>query len=262
MNVLERIVATKRDEVDRTKQRLPLSRLQRDTAQRVRNRDYRPFAQALARPGLSLIAEHKRRSPSAGTIREDLGLEDVVGAYERGGAAALSILTEGANFGGRLPDLGLARELSTLPILRKDFIVDAYQLVESVAAGADAVLLIVAALSPAELARLHGEATSLGLAVLVEVHNARELEVAAELGAELIGINNRDLTTLAVDPRTTFALLPRVPGSAVVVAESGFRTRRELDELADAGLDAVLIGEALMRSPDLEVACRRLTAPD
>ena len=188
-------------------------------------------------------------------------LQDVVQAYERGGAAALSILTEGPSFGGSLEDLSAARRVSSLPLLRKDFIVDSYQLLEALAAGADAVLLIVAALEPEELARLHEVATRLGLAALVEVHDAAELETAAGLGAPIIGINNRDLTTLEVNPRTTFELLPRVPAMATVVAESGLRTRSELDRLAEAGLDAVLIGEALMRSPDIERACRRLTAP-
>ncbi|HLJ04237.1 MAG TPA: indole-3-glycerol phosphate synthase TrpC [Solirubrobacteraceae bacterium] len=259
MNVLERIVAATREEVARRRRARP--ELDLEAAVKQRGDDFRAFAEALARPGLSVIAEHKRRSPSAGPIREDLMLQDVVQAYERGGAAALSILTEGPSFGGSLEDLSAARRVSSLPLLRKDFIVDSYQLLEALAAGADAVLLIVAALEPEELARLHEEATRLGLAALVEVHDAAELETAAGLGAPIIGINNRDLTTLEVNPRTTFELLPRVPAMATVVAESGLRTRSELDRLAEAGLDAVLIGEALMRSPDIERACRRLTAP-
>lgn len=256
--MLEGILARTREDLDTRRLELPLDALAREAEARS---EFRPFAAALARPGLSLIAEHKRRSPSAGTIREDLELEDVVGAYERGGAAALSVLTDGPSFGGTLRDLRRARRASPLPILRKDFILDTYQLLEAVVAGADAVLLIVAALPPRDLARLHAEASELGLATLVEVHNATELEVAAELGAPIIGINNRDLTTLEVDTRTTFELLGRVPAHATVVAESGFRSRSELDELSAAGLDAVLMGEALMRSPDLERACRRLTAP-
>jgi indole-3-glycerol phosphate synthase len=192
-------------------------------------------------------------------IRAGLALEDVVCAYERGGAAALSVLTEGPSFGGSLDDLRAARAASRLPILRKDFLVDSYQVHEALAAGADAILLIVAALSGPELARLHELALSLGLAALVEVHDGRELEAAAAVGAELIGINNRDLTTLAVDIRRTFELLPRVPPGTTVVAESGLRTSADLAELAGAGVDAVLVGEALMRSPDIENACRVLT---
>jgi indole-3-glycerol phosphate synthase len=221
--------------------------------------DIRPFAEALARPGLSLIAEHKRRSPSAGAIREELALPDVVGAYERAGAAAISVLTEGPNFGGSLDDLAAARDAVTLPLLRKDFVVDTYQVYESLTSGADALLLIVAALTPAELERLQGEAQALGLAALVEVHDARELEVAAGAGAALIGINNRDLTTLQVDTRRTYELLESIPDGAIVVAESGFSSRTELDELQQAGVDAVLMGEALMRAPDIEAACRALT---
>ncbi len=261
-NVLDRIVAATRRELEERKAVLPQAELAAAGRARAERGDFRPFAEALARPGLSVIAEHKRRSPSAGAIREDLELEDVVLAYERGGAAAVSVLTEGPSFGGRLADLERARRATGLPILRKDFIVDEYQLDEALAAGADAVLLIVAALTPDELSALSAGAAARGLAAIVEVHNAPELEIAARLGAEIVGINNRDLTTLEVDPRTTYELLPQVPGSATVVAESGFRNRRDLDQLTSAGLDAVLIGEALMRSPDPELACRRLTAPD
>jgi indole-3-glycerol phosphate synthase len=220
--------------------------------------DVRPFTDALARPGLSVIAEHKRRSPSAGPIRDDLPLEDVVKAYERGGAAAMSILTDGPSFGGSLDDLRAARAATRLPALRKDFIVDPYQVYESFAAGADAILLIVAALAPGELASLHAEAIALGLSVLVEVHDKGELDAALSLGAAIIGINNRDLKTLQVDTARTFELLPRVAGRALVVSESGFTSRDQLDELERAGVDGVLIGEALMRSPDIETACREL----
>jgi indole-3-glycerol phosphate synthase len=260
MNHLERIVAATRVALADRRSAVPETEVRQAAAARAASEAGRPFAQALARPGLSVIAEHKRRSPSAGLIREGVALQDVVGAYERGGAAALSILTEAPNFGGTLDDLRRARGASRLPILRKDFIVDGYQVPESLAAGADAILLIVAALSAAELATLHADAQSLGLAVLVEVHNERELDAAVAVGAGLIGINNRDLTTLQVDIRTTYALLARVPAGTVVVAESGFRSRAELDELANAGVDAVLVGEALMRSPNIEAACRALAA--
>ena len=257
MNALDPIIAATREEVARRRDSVPQHLLEREAA--GRGSELRPFAEALRRPGLAVIAEHKRRSPSAGVIRADLELEDVVRAYERGGAAALSVLTEGPNFGGSLSDLRTARAASTLPILRKDFVVDAYQLHEALVAGADAILLIVAALEQAELAQLHETALSLGLAALVEVHDERELERAADLGARLIGINNRDLTTLRVDIRRTFELLPAVPPGAAVVAESGLRSAEDLAELEEAGVDAVLIGEALMRSADIEGACRGLT---
>jgi indole-3-glycerol phosphate synthase len=256
VNALERIVASTRAELERRKRAVPQSQLERDAA--VRSAELRPFRGALESPGLSVIAEHKRRSPSAGMIRDGIALEDVVGAYERGGAAALSVLTEGPNFGGSLDDLRAARAASRLPILRKDFIVDDYQLYEALAAGADAVLLIAAALRAPQLARLHEVAASLGLAVLVEVHDEQELEAAAATGARLIGINNRDLTTLRVDIRRTSQLLPKVPAGSTVVAESGLRSPADLDKVEGAGVDAVLIGEALMRSPDIEAACRNL----
>ncbi len=258
MNALDPIIASTREEVARRRDRVPDAELEREAARRTD--ELRPFAEALARPGLSVIAEHKRSSPSAGVIRADLELEEVVGAYERGGAAALSVLTEGPSFGGSLDDLWAARAASALPILRKDFIIDPYQLHEAVAAGADAILLIVAALGRADLEALHETALSLGLAALVEVHDESELERAAALGARLIGINNRDLTTLRVDIRRTFELLPGVPDGATVVAESGLRSASNLAELEDAGVDAVLIGEALMRSADIEAACRALTS--
>jgi indole-3-glycerol phosphate synthase len=154
--------------------------------------------------------------------------------------------------------LRAARTATRLPLLRKDFIVDPYQLHESFAAGADAILLIVAALTPDDLSALHGQATGLGMSVLVEVHDETELEAALALGAPIIGINNRDLKTLEVDTRRTFELLPRAAGHALIVSESGFSRPEQIDELAEAGVNGVLIGEALMRSPDVEAACRAL----
>ncbi len=269
MNRLDPIVAAAREEVARRREVVTRAQLDEAGARRAAHDPVRPFTEALARPGLSVIAEHKRRSPSAGPIREDLELQDVVGAYERGGASALSILTEGPSFGGSLDDLRAARATVGLPLLRKDFIVDPYQVHESFAAGADAILLIVAALAPAQLSALLREAQELGLSALVEVHDANELEVALNSGPTappVIGINNRDLRTLEVDTGRTFELLPlirdpdRPPARphALVVSESGFSRPNQLDELARAGLDGVLIGEALMRSADIETACREL----
>ena len=263
MNRLEEIIAATRAQVAERRHATPQPGLDEAVARRVAAGEGRSFGDAMARPGLSLIAEHKRRSPSAGAIREDLELEDVVRAYERGGAAALSILTEGPSFGGSLDDLRAARRVSALPLLRKDFIVDPYQIHEASAAGADAILLIVAALSARELAALHTEAIGLGLSALVEVHDERELEAALSMDPgppAIIGINNRDLKTLRVDTNRTLELLPRIGGAALTVAESGFSRPEQLDELAAAGLDGVLVGEALMRSADVERACRELTA--
>jgi indole-3-glycerol phosphate synthase len=259
VSALDRLVETAREDVRRRRQSVPLDELERA----LTARDERPFAEALTIPGVSLIAEHKRRSPSAGPIREDLGVDEVVAAYERGGATALSVLTEEQSFGGTLDDLHAARAASRLPVLRKDFIVDTYQVYESAAAGADAILLIVAALSADDLAALHREARALDLDVLVEVHDEHDLDCALEvLDADVIGINNRDLTDFSVDVARTFDLLSEVPAGKTVVAESGFHRREQLDELERVGVDAVLVGEALMRAPDIEAATRRLTGLD
>jgi indole-3-glycerol phosphate synthase len=203
---------------------------------------------------MSLIAEHKRRSPSAGPIREDLDLLQVTGAYESGGAAALSILTEEDWFGGSLADLREVRASTDLPILRKDFTVDGYQLLEAAEAGADAILLIVAALELNELLELEAQALGLGLDVLIEVHNDEELEGALQMESPLIGINNRNLKDFSVDIERTFELLPDVPAGKTVVSESGISDAEQLERLDRVGVDAVLVGESLMRSEDLSVA--------
>jgi indole-3-glycerol phosphate synthase len=259
LSVLDRIVEETREELARRREIVPLSQLQAALGGRPESR---PFQEALTRPGISVIAEHKRRSPSAGVIREGAEAVDVVQAYERGGAAALSILTEPFHFAGSLDDLRAARAATHLPVLRKDFIVDSYQLYESAAAGADAILLIVAALEHEALRELHREAWALDLDVLVEVHDEPELEAALDVEAEVIGINNRDLTDFSVDLERTFELLSDVPTGKTVVSESGFSTREQLDELDRVGVDAVLIGETLMRAPDVEAACRELTGGD
>lgn len=262
MNVLLEIVEDTRAAVARRAAAVPLPTVIEAGEQRRAGvggtESIRDFRGALAAPGLSVIAEHKRSSPSAGVIRADLELSDVVRGYERGGARALSVLTEGMRFGGELADLAAARAASSLPILRKDFIVEEYQVHEALAGGADAILLIVAALDTGTLIRLHSLATQLGLATLVEVHDALELDAAHEIGAEIIGINNRDLTTLEVDVERTYELLPCVRDGALVVAESGFREHHELVRLQQAGVHAVLVGEALMRAPDIEAATRSL----
>jgi indole-3-glycerol phosphate synthase len=257
MSVLDRIVDDTRDEVKRRRKQISQNKLEQLLEGRAEG--FRPFSEALTRPGVSLIAEHKRRSPSAGTIREGAAVAEVVQAYERGGAAALSVLTEPFHFGGSLDDLREARAHTTLPVLRKDFIVDRYQLYEAAAAGADAILLIVAALDAKDLAALLHEASALDLDALVEVHDERELEAALEVEADVLGINNRDLSDFTVDIERTFTLLADVPAGKTVVSESGFSTREQLDELERVGVDAVLIGETLMRAPDIELAVRELT---
>jgi indole-3-glycerol phosphate synthase len=260
VSVLDRIVDSTREDVARRREAVPLAELEGRLAA---PREDRPFREALTRPGVSLIAEHKRRSPSAGEIRAGSTVADIVQAYERGGAAALSILTEGPHFGGSLDDLREARQASVLPILRKDFVVDPYQVYESAVAGADAILLIVAALDDDDLATLHREALGLDLDVLVEVHREDELERALEVvDADVIGINNRDLVDFSVDLDRTYELLSDVPAGKTVVSESGIHHREQLDDLERVGVDAVLVGESLMRAPDPEAACREMTGAE
>lgn len=257
MTVLDQILESTAQAVAQRREQLPLDEL----AARLHGRGAdRPFAEALARPGLSVIAEFKRRSPSAGEIRPGATVPEVVDCYQRGGAAALSILTEEAHFGGSLEDLVAARGASELPILRKDFIIDSYQLVESAVAGADAILLIAAALEREQLCSLYSEAIALDLDVLVEVHDEEELAAVLEaVDPELIGINNRDLRDFSVDVARTHQLLADVPAGKTVVSESGLYEREQLDELERVGVDAVLIGESLLISPDPRLALEELT---
>jgi indole-3-glycerol phosphate synthase len=253
---LDELVGATREALSVRKRERPIAELEREAGAQPEGR---PFYEALARPGTSLIAEHKRRSPSAGTIREGASCADVARAYERGGAAALSVLTEETHFGGSLGDLREARAATELPILRKDFTIDPYQLYEAKAAGADAVLLVVGSVEHEVLAALYSEAYALDLDAIVEVHREEELEVALGIDADVLGINNRDLEDFSVDIQRTFDLLANVPAGMVVVSESGIHHRDEIEELEEAGVDAVLIGEALMRAPDPEAAVRELT---
>jgi indole-3-glycerol phosphate synthase len=256
---LDELVGATREALHRRKRERPLAELEAEAGAVPEGR---PFAEALSRPGTSLIAEHKRRSPSAGTIREGTSCGEVVSAYERGGAAALSVLTEEAHFGGSLADLREARLATELPILRKDFTIDPYQLYEAKAAGADAVLLVVGAMTQGDLASLYREAHALDLDAVIEIHNEEELDRALEVDADVLGINNRDLVDFSVDIQRTFDLLSDIPAGKVVVSESGIHSRHQIDELEQVGVDAVLIGEALMRADDPEAAVRELTRPE
>jgi indole-3-glycerol phosphate synthase len=264
-SVLQEILQSTREELEPRKRELP-QRLLEDRAQAAeRAGGRRPpgsFRAALTEPGMAVIAEFKRRSPSAGTLRKQADLREVLSAYEHGGASALSVLTEQPNFGGSLEDLRSARDLCALPLLRKDFIIDEYQLHEARAADADAVLLIVAALEEAELRSLHAAARTLGMDVLVEVHDRDELERALGLGAELIGINNRDLRDFSVDVGRTTLLMGAVPAGVTVVSESGISSAGQLRGLAQDGVQAVLVGESLMRAPDPRRALEELIGDD
>jgi len=253
-SVLARILQSTRSELEQRKREVPPQvleeRLAREPGGGEPQRTPRGFRAALGGAEIAVIAEFKRRSPSAGELRGGAELQQMASAYERGGASAMSVLTEGPNFGGSLADLQSARSLCALPLLRKDFVVERYQLLEARAAGADAVLLIVAALSRGQLASLHGEAHELGLDVLVEVHDRAEVKLALEIGAQLIGINNRDLRDFSVDVTRTSRLREAIPPGIAVVSESGITAPEQLRSLEHEGVDAVLVGEALMRAPD------------
>ena len=219
------------------------------------------FEGALTAPGrANVIAECKRRSPSRGILRRDYRPDAIAAAYERNGAAAVSVLTEQTFFDGSLDHLRAVRTAVALPVLRKDFVVTAYQLLEAAVAGADAVLLIAAALDDAELGALSDRATDLGLGVLVEVHDTHEMERAGRVGAAVIGVNNRNLRTLAVDLDASRRLVEQMPDGVIGVAESGLRTSADLVRLGAAGYPAFLIGETLMTAPDPGAALRDLLA--
>jgi indole-3-glycerol phosphate synthase len=254
--MIEQLISAAQEGVEERRGRVPQADLESRLSARGEDR---PFNEALVRPGLSLISEFKRRSPSAGEISASATVPEQVGAYERGGAAALSVLTDERHFGGSLEDLRAARAACDLPILRKDFIVDPYQLYEAAVHGADAVLLIVRALDDRRLRAMYEEARGLDLDCLVEVHDAEELQRALELDADVIGINNRNLDTGTVDVSTTYELMPDVPAGKTAVAESGISSRVELEELERVGVDAVLIGGALMSAADPEAKTRELT---
>ena len=251
-NILERIVATKRIEIADAKLRVPASDLERQIDSMPACRD---FAGALRVPdAVTVIAEVKKASPSAGVIRADFDPVQIASIYERHGAAALSVLTDEQYFQGHLDYLRAVRAVVAIPVLRKEFILDRYQLLEARAAGADAVLLIAEILPGEELANLHRDATVLGLDVLVELHDAEQLPRVLDCGATVVGINNRDLRTFLTRLEQTLELRPRIPAGIVVVSESGIRTNRDLERLRAAEVDAVLIGESLMRAPDIGAA--------
>jgi indole-3-glycerol phosphate synthase len=249
-DILAQIVAHKR----RAPQTAPLDRLERRAAGLAR----RDFASALLAAPPAIIAEIKRASPSRGLFAPDADPARLAESYARGGAAALSVLTEERHFAGSLPDLEAARAAAPLPVLRKDFTLDPYDVAEAAAHGADAVLLIAALLETGRLRRLREYAEALGLAALVEVHNRAELEAALEAGARLIGVNNRDLRTFEVRLETSLELAPHLPAGALKVSESGIGSAAEVRRLREAGFHAFLVGEHLMTAPDPAAAVRAL----
>lgn len=254
---LDEIVAQTRHLVAERKGQKPLTELEREVS---RCQEVRDFAAALQKPGLALIAEIKRASPSKGWLNPDLDAAALAQLYAQGGAAAISVLTEPAFFRGSLDDLAGAREAVELPVLRKDFILDPYQVYEARGCAADAVLLIAAILSPSELAALIELAHSLGMSALVEVHHHEELERALACGARIIGINNRNLADFSVDLETTPKLRPLIPPDIPVVSESGIHSQADVLLLRRAGVNAILVGEMLVTSADPAAKIRELLA--
>jgi indole-3-glycerol phosphate synthase len=254
--ILAEIVQTKSEELAALRERA--AELEAAAAAATPARDFRA---ALAAPQrVALIAECKRRSPGAGAIRPDLDPVELTRGYARAGASALSVLTDSVYFGGSPGDLEAIRSANAIPVLRKDFTIDPLHVVEARAMGADAVLLIVRILSDDELRSLHRQATGLGMSVLVEVHDRRELDRALSMGADLIGINNRDLSVFRTDLETTLRLVDHVPDEVLVVSESGIRGPEDVTRLGEAGVDAILVGESLLKAADPEEAARLMAA--
>ena len=253
--MLNEIIAQKREEVEQRKKSIPLSRLKEGIAQREAPLD---FALALEDTHTRLIAEVKRASPSRGVLCPDFDPVELAKKYAQGGAAAISVLTEVNYFEGSIDHLAAIREEIHLPLLRKDFIFDPYQVYESRAYGADALLLIVAILNQEQLEELLSLSHSLGLKCLVETHRQGEVERAVSSQAKIIGINNRDLTTFAIDVNTTRQLLPLIPQGRIVVSESGISSRSDVEKLKGWGVNAVLVGEALVTAGDIVTKVREL----
>jgi indole-3-glycerol phosphate synthase len=256
-DLLEAIVAATRRAVEVRMEREPANSVVRRAAPRVPRGDL--FRARLSDPRqINIIGECKRRSPSRGVLRHDYDPATIAAGYERAGAVAISVLTEPAFFDGSLADLEAVRAAVDCPVLRKDFVVDEYQLLEARASGADAVLLIVSALDHDELAQLHRSAAAMGLAPLVEVHDVEELDRAIEAGAEIIGVNNRNLRTLEIDLQASEEIARRMPANAVGISESGLRTRDDLARMAALGYRAFLIGESFMTASNPGAALQKL----
>jgi indole-3-glycerol phosphate synthase len=260
-DILKRIVAVKHEEIQTARASRDLASLRADAESMGGLRDFAGAMRARIGQGRSaVIAEIKKASPSKGVLREHFVPADIAGSYERGGAACLSVLTDEQFFQGCAAYLQQARAACSLPVLRKDFMVDAYQVYEARAMGADCILLIAACLDDAQMADLEAQAHSLGMAVLVEVHDGHELDRALRLNTPLVGINNRNLRTFEVSLDTTLALLSHVPKDRVLVTESGVLCRADVDRMRAAGVSAFLVGEAFMRSNDPGQALAELFA--
>jgi indole-3-glycerol phosphate synthase len=256
--ILDDIIARTRVTVAEARAALPFEAVEEQALAASPPRDF--WGALRARP-VGAIAEFKRRSPSAGWIREGANPADIAARYQAAGAAALSVLTDEPFFGGALADLRRARAATHLPVLRKDFMIDRYQIVEARAHGADAILLIASVLDDVQLVALAAEAARWGMDVLWEAHDEREVRRVVASGARLVGINHRDLRTFQVDTTLAARMRPEIPAGRLVVAESGIRTAGDVRGLRAAGIDAILVGESLMRAPDPGAALRALYEP-
>jgi indole-3-glycerol phosphate synthase len=254
--ILDEIIATKHREVAAARRRMPLAEMEDQAAEAPPVRDFRA---ALAGPGpIRMIAEVKKASPSAGVMRADFDPIAIARTYQAHGAACLSVLTDAPYFQGHLSYLARIRASVAIPLLRKDFLIDEYQVVEARMAGADAVLLIAEVLDDEALARLLARARGLGMAALVEFHDEANLERVLAAGADLVGVNNRDLRRFVTDLELTLRVRGRIPPEVLVVSESGIRTRRDVERLEAAGVSAILVGETLMRADDIGLAVEQL----
>lgn len=246
MTILNDIVQHKKQEVEQHKKEIPLNHLMQ-----MPDTEVRDFKKALQKKGISIIAEIKKKSPSAGLIREDFNPEEIAQIYEKHGASAISVLTDATYFGGKAEHLIAVKNAVQIPVLRKEFIIDTYQIYESRAIGADAILLIAGILSDHQLESFLKLAKEIGLSCLVEVHDEDELDRGLRTNADVIGINNRDLRTFEVNIQTSLTLKKKIPDQVLTVSESGMHDKKDIGLLSESGFNGVLIGESLMRSKNI-----------
>ncbi len=256
MNMLDKIIENRKSEVAHRKEQLPIKKIMGGIEKMPLTRD---FTSAISKPNrLNLIAEIKKASPSAGEITKNFNAEKIAKQYEEANADAISVLTEAKHFQGDISHIGIVKKVSSLPVLRKDFIIDEYQIYESRYFGADAVLIIAAVLDVEKIRKFLKIAHDINLSAIIEVHTEKELKIALDTDAKIIGINNRNLSDMTVNINTTLKLKEKIPEGRIVVSESGIKTRQDMEALRKIGINAVLIGEFLMRSQDIKKSVSEL----